>query len=146
MIIDVPMIISLRTSSRTKRDSRSKGFFTFSQNPLAPLLEAGEFLPLEGVLRLVREALHGLVDDGLERLLVVGQVDGVEHRGEPFQAGQVGLLDIAQDEHGAPASPPPTGSPLTGRGTLHHPRGPSATLTVPTSNAPRRPPRPVVFR
>ena len=56
------------------------------EQPVASVLEHEEVLALEGVLHLAREALHRLVDDRLERLLVVGQVDGVEHGGQALEA------------------------------------------------------------
>jgi hypothetical protein len=67
---------------------------------VARILEHEEVLALQRVLHLAGEAAHRLVDHRRERLLVVGKVDGVEHRGHAFEARQVALLDVAQDKHG----------------------------------------------
>ena len=65
-------------------------------------LEHEEVFALERVLHLSGEAAHRDVDELLQRLLVVGEIDGVEHRRQPFEAGQVRPLDVAQKVHGLP--------------------------------------------
>ena len=67
---------------------------------VAEVLEHEEVLALQRVLDAPGEAAHGGVDELLEHGLVVGQVDGVQHRSQPLEALQVRLLDIPDDEHG----------------------------------------------
>src|SRR5207237_7341786 len=66
---------------------------------LVRILEDEEVLALEGVAHPAVEGADGVVDGRGERLLVVGQVDGVELAGQALQAAEIGLLRVADDVH-----------------------------------------------